>query len=361
MTEQVPTIAFTEPARLGAEPRFEETTGSGGVYTAVDSTNQLPDDALIDERSLVELPLLRFAIFEDAIHLASAQGAIAAAGHVVAVGASGRDGIGRVITAIRNTTHAIDGLVVALPGGESIIDAALALEPRRPVIIAALTGKSVDGVERAISAGADLVTTRPHDIERLAPIMLAASRIEAERRALTTARGTEQVLRAKLEELSDPDPRGLLPSERFQQLLELEIKRAKRFEYPLSVALFAVEIAPPAPPPGILGILRARAGNALINSVRDIDLATQVDHERFLVLLPYTDLKGAANLARRVIAAVATGDPVTAAGRSFPPRFVGAVAGAKPGEAVSFAKLLKDATRALDNARRDGAELAVHP
>lgn len=361
MTEQVPTLAFTEPARLGAEPRFEDSTGSGVAYTAVDQTNQLPDDALLDERSLVELPPLRFAIFEDAIHLGSAQGAIAAAGHVVAVGASGRDGLARVLTAIRTSMHAIDAVVVAVPGGEPIIDAALALEPRRPVIIAALTGKSVDAVDKAVATGADLVTMRPHDVERLAPIMLAAGRLEAERRALMTARGTEQTLHAKLDEIADPDPRSLLPIERFQQLLELEIKRAKRFEYALSVALFAVEIAPPAPPPGILGILRARAGNALINSIRDIDIATQVDHERFLVLLPYTDLKGGANLARRVITAVAEGDPVTAAGRSFPPRVVAAVAGAKPGEAVSFAKLMKDATRALENARRDGAELAVQP
>jgi len=92
MTEQVPTIAFTEPARLGAEPRFEDTTGSSAAYTAVDSTNPLPDDALVplDDRSLVELPSLRFAIFEDVMNLASAQGAIAAAGHVVAVGTSGR-------------------------------------------------------------------------------------------------------------------------------------------------------------------------------------------------------------------------------------------------------------------------------
>lgn len=365
MTEQVPTIAFTEPARLGAEPRFEDTTGSAGAYTptGIDTTNPLPDDALVpvDDRSVVELPPLRFAIYEDVMNLASAQGAIVAAGHVVAVGAWGRDGIARVLTAIRSTTHAIDALLVSLPGGESIIDAAIALEPRRPVIIAALSGRSVDGVQKSIAAGADLVATRPHDVERLAPIVLAAGRIEAERRALIVARGTEQLLRAKLDELSDPDSRGLQPMERFQQLLELEIKRAKRFEYPLSVALFAVEIAPPAPPPGILGILRARAGNALINSIRDIDIAAQLDHERFLVLLPYTDLKGAVNVARRVIAAVAMGDPVTAAGRSFPPRFVGAVAGAKLGEAVSFAKLMKDATRALDNARRDGAELAVQP
>jgi hypothetical protein len=138
------------------------------------------------------------------------------------------------------------------------------------------------------------------------------------------------------------------------------------------VALFAVEIPPPAPPPGVRGILRARAGNALLHTIRDIDLATALPldlsraydsgppgDERFLVLLPYTELGGAALLARRVIAALGGGAPVVAAGRTFEPRFVGAVAGAAPGQPLSFSRLMRDATRALAQARRDGAELAV--
>lgn len=70
---------------------------------------------------------------------------------------------------------------------------------------------------------------------------------------------------------------------------------------------------------------------------------------------------GAALLARRVLAAVAAGDPVIATGRAFAPKFVGAVAGAKPGQQLSFARLMRDATRALDQARHDGAELAIQP
>src|SRR5205085_9638786 len=134
-----------------------------------------------------------------------------------------------------------------------------------------------------------LASTRPHDVDRLAPILLAAARLHIERSSAISARGSEKMLRARLDELADPEPRGLQPVESFQRVLELEIKRAKRYEYALSVALFAVDVAPPAPPAGIVGILRARAGNALIHSIRDIDLATQIDHERFLVLLPYTD------------------------------------------------------------------------
>jgi PleD family two-component response regulator len=319
----------------------------------------IDDDQLVDEHVLAEVEPLRFAVHEVGEHLASLQGAIVAAGHVVEVGGTGQAGLAKIGEAM--AARDFDALVVALPGGEPLIDAALALEPRRPVVIATAAGRAPDVIERALAAGADLALVRPHDVEKCAPMLLAAARIHAERRSAQNARGAEAVLRAKLEELSDPDPRGLQPFEVFQRVLELEFKRARRFEYPLSVALFAVDVPPPPPPAGIRGILRARAGNALIHTIRDIDLATQLDHERFLVLLPYTDLTGAAKLGRRVIAAVAEGDPVVSAGRSFLPRVVGAVASAKPEQNLSFAKLIKDAQRALEAARRDGAELAVQP
>jgi two-component system cell cycle response regulator len=311
-----------------------------------------------EEADLVEVPRLRFAIYEHQEHLRAARDAIIAAGHLAVAGASGTSGISKIADEI---VTGVDVVLVALPGGEAVIDIALAQDPRRPIVIAAVSGKPTEAIQRAVLAGADLVAPRPHDPESMAPMLLAAARLHTERRAAQNARGAETLLRAKLEEISDPEIRGLQPIETFQRVLELEFKRARRFEYPLSVALFAVEIPPPPPPPGIRGILRARAGNALIHTIRDIDLATQLDHERFLVLLPYTELAGAAGLGRRVIAAVAQGEPVVSAGRSFPPRLVGAVAGARAGQELSFSKLMKEATQALAQARRDGAELAVQP
>lgn len=322
-----------------------------GAALAYDGPLRRASDQDAIERVLAELPPLRFAVYEDSAHLASAQGAIVAAGHVVALGASGRDGMTRILGAVRSSTHAIDAVVVALPSGEAIIDAALALESRRPIIIAAVTGKSVDAVQKAIAAGADLVTARPHDVERFAPLLLAAGRIEAERRSVDR-------LRAKLDELSEAEPRGLQTLDIFERNIDKEIKRAKKFDYPLSVLMFAVEIPAPAPPPFILGILRARAGNVLINSIRDIDCATRIDDERFLVLSPYTDRTAAVSLARRIIAAVAKGDPVVSSGRTFFPRFVGGVAGPRSNEPLTYTKLIKDATHALETARRDGIELA---
>lgn len=315
------------------------------------------DDQLVEVTDLPEVPILQVAVYDAAAHLAAAAMAIAGAGHVMAVGGSGPDGAAKLQRAI--TTGHIDAVIVGVPGGEPIIDAALALSPRRPVVIAAAAGSARDAIARATSAGADLAFSPPYDADRLAPVLLAAARLAGVRRELANARGSESVLRSRLEELTDPEARGLQPFELFQRTLELELKRAKRYQYSLSVAMFAVEIPPPPPPPGVRGILRARAGNTLIATIRDIDLATEIDQERLLVLLPYTDLTGAAGLARRVIAAVHAGDPVLAAGRTFAPRLVGAVAGAKPGQQLSFGKLIKDVTRALVQARKDNAELAV--
>jgi hypothetical protein len=333
----------TEDVAKLPPPSWDVDTGDGPLRRAADRHAV--------ERVLAELPPLRFAVYEESAHLASAQGAIVAAGHVVALGASGRDGMTRILAAVRSSAFSIDAVVVALPSGEPIIDAALALEPRRPIIIATVTGKSVDGVQKAIAAGADLVTTRPHDVDRLAPVLLAAGRIEAERRSV-------ERLRAKLDELSDTESRGLQTLDIFERNIDKEIKRAKKFDYPLSVLMFAVEVPAPAPPPFILGILRARAGNVLIHSIRDIDSATRLDDERFLVLSPHTDLAGATTLARRIIAAVAKGDPVVSSGRTFFPRFVGGVAGPRANEPLTYTKLVKDAMHALETARRDGIDLA---
>lgn len=338
---------------------FPDRGASPVVARAISVGENAADDLIVDVEELPEVRTLEFAIHESTAHVASARAAIAAAGHVVLATAAGRDGIEPITQELRGGS--IDALLVGIPGGEALIDTALALAPRRPIVIASCDGSAVDAVRRAAEVGADLVTVRPHDVERLAPVLLAAARLFEERRMSTNARGSEAMIRARLDALAEPEAGALQPFELFQRILELELKRARRYAYAIAVALFAVEIDPPPPPPGVRGILRARAGNALIHSIRDIDLATELDHERYLVLLPYTNLTGAAEVARRIIAAVADGDPVIAGGRTFPPRVVGAVAGAAPGQPLSFARLMRDATRALDQARRDGAELAVQP
>jgi len=332
--------AAYEDHTLRRQKILPEMRQSDSSIIPIDVLDEIHDDELADE-VVTELPVLRVGVFEDATHLRSIQSAIGASGHVVAIAASGPEGRRQVLAAVRAGT--LDTVVVALPGGEPIIDAALALETQRPVVIASVEAAPLVAVHRASGAGADLVAVRPHDIGTLAPIMLAANRLVIERKLA-----------------ADPEPRGLVSYETFQRVLELAIIRAQKLEYPLSVALFSVELVSP-PPPGISGIVRARAGNALIHSIREIDCATQLEGDRFLVMLPYTDLKRAAALAQKVIVAVNQGEPVMSGGRAYVPHVVGAAVAAHLEQPVSFARLVKDAMRTLEQARQDGADFAVQP
>jgi PleD family two-component response regulator len=122
--------------------------------------------------------------------------------------------------------------------------------------------------------------------------------------------------------------------------------------------MFSVVLEPPAPPDVLRGIVRARCGNALVNALRDIDLATALDHERFLVLMPLTERQAGGEVARRIIGAVASGDPVVAGGRTFPPKVIGGVVAAINGE-PGFDALVADVTQLLEQAQVTGASLAV--
>jgi DNA-binding NarL/FixJ family response regulator len=336
---------------------------------STDQYVRVSDDEIVEIVEVAdppEVPRLRMLVLESVPHLASAQLAIAEAGHLVVASASGRDGLDK----LRAGVGEVDALLVGLPGSEPLIEAVLALGPIRPVVISASTSSALEAVRRAAASGADLAAVRPHDVERLAPILLAAARLVVQRRELRSAQAAVAELaggqdepggRGEPDELSASDPGLLQPFEAFQQAVELELERARRYAYPLAIAMFGVDIAPPEPPPGVRGILRARAGNALVNAIRDVDLVTELDQDRFLVLLPYTDRLVGAEVARGIIGAVAAADPVIAAGRTFPPKVIGAVAGIRPGEPVSFAQLIQDATQLLEQAAVTGASLAVEP
>ena len=301
-------------------------------------------------------------------------------------------------------------MLVGMPGGESLIALAAELGARRPVVIAAWTASALEAARRSTAAGADLATVRPHDVERLAPILLAAIRLVEHRRPAAApppsaepphephepepgapvapaARvtvdldaqvdagevevdggdggeggveigGVEIDVDLDLDGEPDREPAGLLAAEAFAQSALRELERARRFGHPLAVAMFKVDVPPPPPPPGLRGILRARAGNALVHALRDTDLATELDHDRFLVVMPHTERAASADHARRIISAVAAGDPVTAVGRTFPPRVIGAVVGGA-GADLDLPRLVQDATQLLEQALVTGASLAV--
>lgn len=323
--------------------------------TRAPSSVEIDDEQLVEVSELGDRPRATVA-FHDLVgdHVAQARATIEALGHGLVSGLVGKAAIGKILQSLRGERPP-EVVVVALPGGEAILDAARALAPRRPVLVAIVSGPAQLAADKAHQAGADLVTLRPHDAEHLGPVLMAAAALSVERTKLLTVEGTEALLRARLAGANvAPTASGFQSVETFRRILELELKRARRFGYALSVCqLELVDGAPPA----VQHQLRLRAAAAIAGAIRDIDFPVEIAADRFLVLLPYTDSKGAAQVGRRVIAAVAATEPLQ--GRAA--AVIAGVAGVPGGEALSVAQLMRAAGEALRTAKQKGLPLVVAP
>jgi GGDEF domain-containing protein len=329
-------------------------------------TARQPSSVEIDDAQMLEVadlgppPRTSVAVIESsAEHVTQARATIDALGHSLASAGSGAAAGKKLLEQLRAGTLP-EVVLVGLPGGEAVIDAARALAPRRPVLIAAVTGAAATAADRAHAAGADLVTRRPHDAEHLGPVLMAAAVIAAERAKLVTLQGNEQMLRARLAAHDPVDGEtGFTSFERFKQVLEQELKRARRFGYVLSVCQLALNRGDPPPPSAIAHQLRMRIVRAVRAAVRDIDFPVEITDDRYLVLLPYTDLAGATVVARRILANLRDAGPVNGAGRSWAPSVACGVAGVASGQPVSMAQLMRDAGEALRSARERNVDLVV--
>jgi two-component system cell cycle response regulator len=324
-------------------------------------TAPIDDEQLLEEAELSALPGARVAICEtSSASLTLARAAVIAQGYECVIGAAGGAAVADVTRRMTNDPMP-DIVVVGLPGGEALLDAARALEPRRPVLIAAMsvsgTGRSV--AERAHAAGADLVALRPLDPERLGPILFAAAKLASERAELVTSRGTEARLRDRVDKMGKGDSvTGFQQLEYFNRVLELEIKRARRYGYPLSVCLMR-QIDPERVPATVKRELRQRSAAAIATAIRDIDMPVELPPDRYLVLLPYTDADGAAIVAQRIVAAVAKHPPVRGNNQEWRAAVTAGVSGVTGGGDVSFAKLMRDATAALRAAEDAGESVMI--
>jgi PleD family two-component response regulator len=329
-----------------------------------DSVVEVDDDQLVaeDDASLASVPppgpRARVAVHEQSVgQLGTIRVIVDSFHHTVVAAGSGSEGISRVLAAMR-TEEPPAVVITAIPGGEAIVEAARMLEPRRPVVVITGPGDVYELGEKADRLGAELYAARPHDAERLAPILAAAARLAAEREELVAIKGAHQVLRQKVDTEGAAAAGGVQGFDSFQRILEVELKRARRYNYPLSVAL--LELGVFELPGGGERILRARATAAIVGAIRDIDLITELDDGRLLVLLPYTDLDGAENVGVRLVHAVRSQPPVVIGEVSASAELRIGVAGARVGQPLSFSRLMKDANAALAQAHADLLDLVVH-
>ncbi|MBS2032537.1 MAG: diguanylate cyclase [Deltaproteobacteria bacterium] len=203
-----------------------------------------------------------------------------------------------------------------------------------------------DDVEaRARMFGADLVLLGP--VQKAS--LLSAMRLLIRMHRLTSRlRDAENPGRLESDD-AGPEPLDL-PT--FKRMLNLEVRKSRRYRFPAAFLLVQLDAEPLK-----ARKLDRRAHAALVGSalatltrgLRDIDLCVHTGSDRFIVFLPHTANEGAQVVAARLHARVhALGEPPVACS-------IG-VAGYDGEGAVSFGSLLRDATLALKRARTEGGD-----
>jgi len=226
-------------------------------------------------------------------------------------------------------------------GGEAV-KALRAADNLMPVI--ALFLDEEEAAAQPDALGADGVLVGPLTAPGVVGICRMAERLrEAAQRA------------AELEVLAAQKARSGSDLEFLKKLLLIEVKRSKRYGYPLSLALLSVDgWAEIAPRLGgrrrteLLGEVLA----VLSASLRDIDLAVPFAEERFVVLMPHTKADGGLQVARRLCARIRDHGGAVRITASL------GVAGHDGVGTVSFGGLVKRAAEALTRARLAGGDRA---
>jgi len=255
-----------------------------------------------------------------------------------------------------------DIVLVSVPGGEDVLEAVAAKTRLRPVVIASMAGPASSAVERCEQAGADLVTLRPHSRDSLCAVLRAASVLAADRQKIAAMRGTEDILRERLQRYGQADAAtGFQHFDFFKHILVTEIKRAKRYGYSLAACVVALDPMDSGKelPPAIATKLRTRVASAIVACIRDIDLPVDFAEDRFLVLLPYTDIKGAERVGRRIASSVASYGAVSDAAADYASSVSVGIAALRPNKPVSFAKLMRDASAAVRASQLKGGGRVV--
>lgn len=198
-----------------------------------------------------------------------------------------------------------------------------------------------------------------------APDLLVRLPELAELRALKAERRAGRGKGAKAAgEVEPPMPRpgegildpltGFYTFAHFKEVLFIEVKRARRYNFPLSLAVVAFD------PFGeeVTGDLRAKlfAGLALAirRSLRDTDYPVQYSGDHVALLMPHTDLQGAMVVSRRITERVGRATLQHGDRTLNPTISVGVASASSPSKEFSFAELVKHAQTALGRAVEAG-------
>ncbi len=139
----------------------------------------------------------------------------------------------------------------------------------------------------------------------------------------------------------------------FKEVLFIEVKRARRYGFPLALALVGFDPLPGEIDAELHTQLMGGLALAIRRSLRDTDYPVQQPGDKVLLLMPHTDLAGSLIVARRITervsrATLQAGDTV------LPPTISVGVAAGEPGREYGFSDLIRQAQDGLSAAQASG-------
>ncbi len=237
--------------------------------------------------------------------------------------------------------------------------------PLTAIVLSYPEREALTAPERARQAGADSFFVGPPKKHVVLGVVQAVVRLNA---LATQLRGLEErfaEVKQKAALKVKPSQVGLnAPDEAFfKKYMLLEVRRGRRYRYPLALMLVAFdgldEAVGEAAPDFERAAIRAEALEVLSSLLRDIDVAMPFGKDRYLLFLPHTAPAGASVVAGRVVEKLAAletfrGGTVSVGVAGYEPR-------GSAREQVSFGGLVREAGVALKRAQESGGNRYQSP
>lgn len=139
----------------------------------------------------------------------------------------------------------------------------------------------------------------------------------------------------------------------FKEVLFVEVKRARRYGFPLALAIVSFDPIEGGVSPELQTQLMGGLSFSIRRSLRDTDYPVQHAADRVLLLMPHTDLAGSLIVARRICERVARAT-LQAGERVVHPTISVGVAAGEPGREYGFSDLVRQAQDGLNAALSRG-------
>jgi diguanylate cyclase (GGDEF)-like protein len=147
---------------------------------------------------------------------------------------------------------------------------------------------------------------------------------------------------------------GFYTFSHFKEVLFVEVKRARRYNFPLSLALVSFDPLPRKVAAAFRGMLFSGLALAIRQSLRDTDYPVQYNSHHVALLMPHTDLQGALATSQRICERVEKSRLEHPKGVIRPTVSVGVAGCPQPSREFSFAQLVKAAQDAMARATAAG-------